>query len=39
VAKDQSLTADDVQVPPGRLADRLRAEQDARWPVAAFAEA
>jgi len=27
VAKDTVLTYDDVDVPPGRLADRLRAEQ------------
>jgi predicted homoserine dehydrogenase-like protein len=27
VAKDEVLTYDDVAVPPGRLADRLRAEQ------------
>ena len=33
VAKDSALTYDDVQVPEGRLADRLRAEQDERWPV------
>jgi predicted homoserine dehydrogenase-like protein len=28
VAKDQALTFADVTLPPGRLADRLRAEQD-----------
>lgn len=32
VAADQALTYDDVELPAGRLADRLRAEQDARWP-------
>lgn len=31
VAKDQVLTYDDVEVPPGRLCDRLRAEQDQRF--------
>lgn len=34
VAKDQALTYADVSVPDGRLADRLRREQDERWPVA-----
>ncbi len=29
VAKDQVLSFDDVEIPPGRLIDRLRAEQDA----------
>jgi predicted homoserine dehydrogenase-like protein len=29
VARDETLTYADVEVPPGRLADRLRAEQDA----------
>jgi predicted homoserine dehydrogenase-like protein len=33
VAKDAVLTYDDVEIPPGRLIDRLRAEQDAAWPV------
>ncbi|HEX5832162.1 MAG TPA: SAF domain-containing protein [Gemmatimonadaceae bacterium] len=33
VARDQVLSYHDVDVPVGRLADRLRAEQDARWPV------
>ena len=28
IAKDQVLTYDDVEVPPGRLSDKLRAEQD-----------
>jgi predicted homoserine dehydrogenase-like protein len=32
VAKDQVLTYDDVEVPEGRLGDKLRAEQDARFP-------
>lgn len=32
VARDQTLTYADVQVPPGRLGDRLRSEQDAHWP-------
>ena len=27
IAKDQVLTYDDVELPPGRLADALRAEQ------------
>jgi len=31
VAKDHVLTYDDVVLPPGRLADRLRAEQYARF--------
>lgn len=31
VAKDNVLTYDDVEVPPGRLADKLRAEQDAHF--------
>ena len=31
VAKDAVLTYDDVVVPAGRLSDRLRAEQDARF--------
>lgn len=34
VAKDDVLTRDDVQLPDGRLADELRAEQDARFAVA-----
>lgn len=33
VAKDHVITYDDVIVPPGRLADALRAEQDQRFPV------
>lgn len=33
VAKDAVLTRDDVALPQGRLADRLRAEQDALFPV------
>ena len=32
VAKDAVLTYDDVEIPPGRLIDKLRAEQDAAWP-------
>jgi predicted homoserine dehydrogenase-like protein len=36
VAKDQELGYADVELPPGRLADRLRAEQVARfWPLVA----
>lgn len=31
IAKDQVLTYDDVALPPGRLADQLRAEQYARF--------
>jgi predicted homoserine dehydrogenase-like protein len=31
LAKDAVLTYDDVELPPGRLVDRLRAEQDARF--------
>ena len=31
VAKDAVLTYDDVELPKGRLGDRLRAEQDARF--------
>ena len=33
VAKDAAITYADVDVPSGRLCDKLRAEQDARWPV------
>lgn len=33
VAKDSVLTYDDVELPPGRLCDRLRAEQDAYFGV------
>ena len=33
VPKDAVLTYDDVDVPPGRVQDALRAEQDARFPV------
>ncbi|HKG11094.1 MAG TPA: hypothetical protein VKB07_11025 [Gaiellaceae bacterium] len=33
VAKDAVLTYDDVELPTGRLADRLRGEQDARFGV------
>ena len=35
VAKDEVLTYDDVEVPEGRVADGLRAEQDARFAVVA----
>ena len=31
VARDQVLTLADVELPPGRLSDRLRAEQDERF--------
>ena len=31
VPVDTVISWDDVDVPPGRGADRLRAEQDARW--------
>jgi predicted homoserine dehydrogenase-like protein len=33
--RDAVLTYDDVELPPGRLVDRLRAEQAERYPVAA----
>ena len=33
VKRDHVLTYDDVTLPAGRLVDRLRAEQDARFPV------
>lgn len=32
VARDELLTYDDVELPPGRLIDELRARQAARWP-------
>lgn len=32
IPADTAITYDDVEVPGGRLADKLRAEQDARWP-------
>ena len=35
VAKDQALTYGDVEIPEGRLIDRLRAEQAAAFPVPA----
>lgn len=35
VPKDQALTYDDVDLPPGRLVDRLRDEQDALFAPAA----
>jgi predicted homoserine dehydrogenase-like protein len=31
IPADTAITYDDVEIPPGRLADKLRAEQDARW--------
>jgi len=31
VPADTAITYDDVEIPAGRVADRLRAEQDARW--------
>jgi predicted homoserine dehydrogenase-like protein len=31
IVRDQVLTVDDVDVPPGRLCDRLRAEQDTHF--------
>jgi predicted homoserine dehydrogenase-like protein len=34
VAKDEVLTVGDVEIPPGRLVDELRAEQDAAFAVA-----
>jgi predicted homoserine dehydrogenase-like protein len=37
--RDAVLTYDDVEVPPGRLIDRLRAEQDALFTVVMQAEA
>jgi predicted homoserine dehydrogenase-like protein len=33
VSRDDVLSYDDVELPPGRLADRLRAEQDERFGV------
>lgn len=33
VAKDEVVRYEDVEVPEGRLCDRLRREQDDRWPV------
>jgi predicted homoserine dehydrogenase-like protein len=35
IAKDQVLTYDDVELPEGRLSDKLRAEQDAYFATAA----
>jgi predicted homoserine dehydrogenase-like protein len=35
VPKDQALSCDDVELPPGRLVDRLRAEQEALFAPAA----
>jgi predicted homoserine dehydrogenase-like protein len=34
VLRDAALTRDDVELPPGRLCDELRAEQDRMFPVA-----
>ncbi|HEX5658950.1 MAG TPA: SAF domain-containing protein [Polyangiales bacterium] len=31
IPADTALTYDDVELPPGRVADKLRAEQDALW--------
>lgn len=39
VPVDQVLTYDDVELPPGRLGDRLRAEQSAHFGLAAAAPA
>jgi predicted homoserine dehydrogenase-like protein len=33
IPKDTVLTYDDVEVPGGRLCDKLRAEQDSTWPA------
>jgi predicted homoserine dehydrogenase-like protein len=33
IKRDQVLTYDDVELPSGRLCDRLRAEQDSRFPL------
>ncbi len=38
IAKDEAISYDDVQVPAGRLADQLRAEQDATFPQPAAGE-
>jgi predicted homoserine dehydrogenase-like protein len=38
VTRDSLLTWDDVEIPEGRLVDRLRAEQDAMFPVPADPE-
>jgi predicted homoserine dehydrogenase-like protein len=35
IPRDTAVTYDDVELPEGRLIDRLRAEQDAAFPVAA----
>lgn len=39
IAKDEPITYDDVTLPPDRLCDRLRVEQDQRFPVQAGAPA
>jgi predicted homoserine dehydrogenase-like protein len=36
IPKDQALTYDDVELPAGRLVDRLRAEQEAAFAPAAL---
>lgn len=36
IAQDEAITYDDVRVPPGRLADELRAEQDRTFPQVAL---
>jgi predicted homoserine dehydrogenase-like protein len=33
ISKDQVITYDDVELPPGRLCDRLREEQNAHFPI------
>lgn len=33
IPKDQVITYDDVELPPGRLCDRLREEQNAHFPI------
>lgn len=38
VPKDRAITYDDVTLPPGRLCDKLRAEQDARFAPAVPAQ-
>jgi predicted homoserine dehydrogenase-like protein len=37
VARDEPITYADVEVPKGRLSDRLRAEQDAHFGAAVAA--
>jgi predicted homoserine dehydrogenase-like protein len=31
IPADTAITYDDVEIPAGRVADKLRAEQDATW--------